>query len=247
MSAHVHGRSHAATRERPCAIGFFATCACCPVRCRPHRRGAIFSPAASPRSALARQRHDVGRGASAAGQDADRRASPLRSEGPCRGAGEASGGRPPKWSPQFSLDDMDESRRGDGRCCRWCSPASGSATSQEARAGARLQRVRRAAAQDNPGRFGLFAAIPLPDAEGSLREIEYALDVLKADGIGLYTSYGDKYLGDPAFVPVFEELNRRKAVVYTHPTSPACCTNLITGVRPAPSSSPPTPRAPSPA
>jgi predicted TIM-barrel fold metal-dependent hydrolase len=83
------------------------------------------------------------------------------------------------------------------------------------------------AMKDHPRRFGLFAFVPMPDIESTLKEIEYALDVLKADGVGLNTSYGDKWLGHPDFKPVMDELNRRKAVVYVHPLAPQCCGNLM--------------------
>lgn len=80
--------------------------------------------------------------------------------------------------------------------------------------------------QDHPTRFGLFAAMPLPDVDATLKEIAHAYDVLKADGVGLFTSYGDTWLGNPAYRPVMEELNRRRAVVHVHPTAANCCRNL---------------------
>jgi len=73
------------------------------------------------------------------------------------------------------------------------------------------------AVSDYPGRFGFFAYLPLPDIDASLREIEYAFDTIGADGVGLLTSYGNRWLGDTAFQPVFDELNRRGSIVYSHP------------------------------
>ena len=87
--------------------------------------------------------------------------------------------------------------------------------------------------RDNPGRFGLFATLSMLDIDSTLKEIEYAFDTLKADGVGLQTNYGDKWLGNTAYKPVWDELNRRKAVVYVHPLVAACCGNLGVGTFPA--------------
>jgi 6-methylsalicylate decarboxylase len=87
--------------------------------------------------------------------------------------------------------------------------------------------------RENPGRFGLFAPLSMIDIDRTLKEIEYAFDTLKADGVGLQSNYGDKWLGDSKYKPVFDELDRRGAVVYVHPLVASCCGTLSVGAFPA--------------
>src|SRR4029077_2949295 len=136
------------------------------------------------------------------------------------------------WTPAKSIEDMD---RGSVAAAVVSITNPGlwfgdkAVTGRVARAcneyGAKL-------VQDHPTRFGLFAAMPLPDVDAPVKEIAYAYDVLKADGVGLFTSYGDTWLGNAAFRPVMEELNRRQAVVHDHPTAANCCRNLAYGTPP---------------
>lgn len=133
------------------------------------------------------------------------------------------------WSVARTLDDMDKA--GIATSILSLTAYIGGLPNAEGRAAAResnewASRLR----SDNPGRFGLFAALPMQDPDAALREIEYALDVLKADGIGVHTNYGNKWLGHPSFAPVMDELNRRKAILYTHPRSADCCVNLQPGI-----------------
>jgi predicted TIM-barrel fold metal-dependent hydrolase len=87
--------------------------------------------------------------------------------------------------------------------------------------------------RDFPGRFGFFAPLSMLEIDTTLKEIEYVFDTLKADGVGLQSNYGDKWLGHPFFKPVLEELDRRHAVVYVHPLVASCCGNLSVGTFPA--------------
>jgi predicted TIM-barrel fold metal-dependent hydrolase len=137
------------------------------------------------------------------------------------------------WSVAKTLDDMDKAGVGT---------AVLSMTTPQVGLEKDLPSARRVAREMNegaaklasqyPGRFGSFAALPMVDTDAALAELAYALDVLKADGIGMLTSHNDKWLGDPSFKPIMDELNRRKAVLYTHPTSGSCCSNILSYLPP---------------
>jgi predicted TIM-barrel fold metal-dependent hydrolase len=134
------------------------------------------------------------------------------------------------WTPQRSIEDMDQA----GVATAILSPTTPQVNFLPKPDAVRIAHESNEYAKrltiDHPGRFGMFALLPMPHVDDSLKAIDYALDVLKANGIGMMTSYGDKWLGHPDFAPVFEELNRRKATVYTHPTGANCCVNLVPGL-----------------
>ena len=131
------------------------------------------------------------------------------------------------WTPAKALEDMDR----DGVATSIVSTSEPNVWFGEDAAARTLARecneygARLMA--DHPGRFGMFATLPLPDVDGALREIEYAFDTLKADGACFMSSYQGKYLGDPRFAPVMDELNRRRAVCYTHPVRGESMVNLL--------------------
>jgi len=137
-----------------------------------------------------------------------------------RDRGLAAGGLPvPDWSVEASLAQMDE--RGVETAILSVS-MPGVHLGDDAEARARAREVNEYAAKvvhDHPARFGFFATLTLPDVDGALAELAYACDTLRADGVVLLANSRGVYLGDPRFDPLFDELNRRRAVVFVHPST----------------------------
>jgi 6-methylsalicylate decarboxylase len=136
------------------------------------------------------------------------------------------------WSVESAISYMDEH---DISACVLSDPDSANhATGQEARDIAR--RVNETLADivsRRPSRFGAVATLPGQDADGAATEIVYALDILKMDGVSTSTSINDVYLGEPHFDPWFEELNRRGATLFVHPTFTKASQALLIGLNPS--------------
>jgi aminocarboxymuconate-semialdehyde decarboxylase len=131
--------------------------------------------------------------------------------------GDPSGSMTPQWSPQSAIDFMDSQQIATGILSVSTPSVVGWSTNERREMARRINEYVADLVAERPERFGNFATLPLPDIDGALAELDHSLDTLDADGVVLLASYEGKYLGDPAFEPLWAELDRRRAVVFEHP------------------------------
>lgn len=125
----------------------------------------------------------------------------------------------PEWDPQSTIEVMD--KYGVAAGVASVQPSLGGPDANFDKKWARYcNEFSARLVADHRNRFGAFALLPLSHIEASLKEVEYALDTLKLDGVSLRPSVGERYLGDPLFNELMAELDRRSAVVFVHPSTP---------------------------
>ena len=127
-------------------------------------------------------------------------------------------GRGVRWSAEKMLADLDEHE---------IETAIISLPTPISFAGAKAPALARAINEEHaavkaryPGRFGAYAVVPANDVQATIEEMTYALDVLKLDGVCTSTNIDGIYMGDPQFDPWFAEMDRRRSVLFIHPSSP---------------------------
>jgi 6-methylsalicylate decarboxylase len=126
----------------------------------------------------------------------------------------------PQWSPETAIDLMDSQEIATGMLSLTAPGIVGWDKAERREMARRVNEYTADLVDRRPDRFGNFATLPLPDVDGALSELEYALETLRADGVILLGNYTEEYLGDPVFEPLWAELDRRQSVVFVHPGLP---------------------------
>jgi len=151
--------------------------------------------------------------------------------GRMRGAGFAGGRHPvtdDEAHVQTRLQMMDEAGVG----LQVLSPAAGWAPySEDQSASVEAARIvnntTASLASRIPDRFRALVSLPLPHVDASLRELRRGLDELAMTGVNIHCSVLNRPVVEPEFLPIYEELNRRRAVVLFHPTGNGICSPLV--------------------
>ena len=140
-----------------------------------------------------------------------------------RGVGihEAGGRDLPAWSPEAALEVMGEHFIETAVVSVSTPGVRPTPATSDAEARRRAREINEYAAdlvRRHPTRFGFFATLTLPDVDGAVGEAVHALDDLQASGVILLANTHGRYLGDPDDAALFDELDRRQAVVFIHPS-----------------------------
>jgi predicted TIM-barrel fold metal-dependent hydrolase len=126
----------------------------------------------------------------------------------------------PQWSPETAIDLMDSQDIATGMLSLTAPGIVGWDKGERREMARRVNEYTADLVAKRPDRFGNFATLPLPDVDGALSELEYALETLRADGVILLGNYAELYLGDATFEPLWAELDRRQSVIFIHPGLP---------------------------
>ena len=126
--------------------------------------------------------------------------------------------RPPFWTPQRAIGWMDDHGIGSSILSVTAPGFEGWEVDELNIATRRANEYTASVVAEWPTRFGSFAMLPLPDVKQALIETAFAFDQLHADGVVVFSNYGERYLGHALFEPLWAELDERRAVVFVHPT-----------------------------
>ncbi|WP_116200216.1 amidohydrolase family protein [Amycolatopsis circi] len=145
---------------------------------------------------------------------------PFWGEALAQHGGDPSGWVLPPWTPDDHLKFMDANGIATSVLSLTAPSVAGWEGAARREMARRVNEYTAELVRERPDRFGLFATVPLPDVDGAVAEIDHAFSALRADGVVLLSNYGGVYLGDDRYAPLWEALDRHRAVVFIHPAHP---------------------------